>query len=410
MRKLLVCSSRTQGSSVTVFRLRDGLTPLLSGESTGDFQMTGFAKPGYAISPDGQKVVVTNGSSGTGNFLYSDERPTEQHIFPSSKTTTANFSGLIYAIAAGDAFFAVGGASPYLYIFDWSGALQTASTTGLGTVRNLAFSPDGLRLAVLHTTAPYLRIYNTSDWSFVNAASGLGNPAPSYNDLYFTGDGRLVVGCTAVPYLATLNVATGAILNSISSTVSLNSVSGLIKHPDSNRLIWVGSSSSSTSKHIGTYDLDTYQLGLPFADIGATIWYAVLDEANREIIFLHAKSLGRNCSIIKIDEPSVIHYPGDDLNSNVTSTPSPQSLVIVERDTARINGTVRDIGNLPAARRVVAFHREGGYMAASTMSDPSTGDYELIVENTDLHDVQFRAEEGELLNDLFFARVEPEAV
>ncbi|QLI49478.1 hypothetical protein vBPaeMUSP25_23 [Pseudomonas phage vB_PaeM_USP_25] len=395
---------------MTVFRLRDGLTPLLSGESTGDLRMTGFARPGYAISPDGQKVVVTNGAGGTGNFLYSDEGPTEQHIFPSAKTATANFNGAINAIAAGDEFFAVGGSTPFLYILDWSGNLQSVNVTGIAQVRNLAFSPDGLRLAVLHASAPYLRIYNTSDWSFVNVASGLGGASSNYNDLYFTGDGRLVVGSTVAPYLATVNLATGAILNSISSAVSLNSVSGLMKHPDSNQLIWVGSSSSSASKHIGVYDLDSYQLSLPFADIGTTIWSAVLDKVNREIIFLHSDALGRNCSIIKLDEPSVIHDPGDDIKSHVTGTPSPQGLVILERDIARINGTVRDIDNLPAARRVIAFHREGGYMAASTMSDPSTGDYELIVENTDLHDVQFRVEEGELLNDLFFARVEPEAV
>lgn len=409
MRKLLVCAGRSQASSVTVFRLRDGLNPLLSGESTGDFKVNNFARPNYAISPDGQKVVVTTGSAGAGNFLYSDEGPTEQHIFPSAKTTTATFNGQIIAIAASDEFFAVGGASPYLYIYDWSGSLKSVSVTGIGNVRNLAFSPDGLHLAILHTSAPYLRIYNTSDWSFVNVASGLGGPSTYYNDLYHTGDGRLVVGSTTSPYLATVNLATGAILNSISSVASLNSVSGLMKHPDSNQLIWVASS-GSLAKHIGVYDLDSYQLSLPFADIGASIWSAVLDKVNREIIFLHAVALGRNCSIIKLDEPSVIHDPGDDLKSHVTGNPSPQGLVILERDIARINGTVRDIDNLPAARRVIAFHREGGYMAASTMSDPSTGDYELIVENTDLHDVQFRVEEGELLNDLFFARVEPEAV
>ncbi|QLI49417.1 hypothetical protein vBPaeMUSP18_23 [Pseudomonas phage vB_PaeM_USP_18] len=372
--------------------------------------MSGFARPGYAISPDGQKVVVTTGAGGTGNYLYSDEGLTEQHIFPSAKTAVANFNGTINAIAASDGFFAVGGSSPFLYILDWSGNLQSVSVTGIAQVRILAFSPDGLRLAVLHASAPYLRIYNTSDWSFVNVASGLGIPGSSYNDLYFTGDGRLVVGSTTAPYLATVDLDTGAILNSISSALSLNSVSGLMKHPDSNQLIWVGSNGSASNKHIGVYDLDSYQLSLPFADIGASIWSAVLDKVNREIIFLHADALGRNCSIIKLDEPSVFHDPGDDIKSHVTGTPSPQGLVILERDIARINGTVRDIDNLPAARRVIAFHREGGYMAASTMSDPSTGDYELIVENTDLHDVQFRVEEGELLNDLFFARVEPEAV
>ena len=71
-----------------------------------------------------------------------------------------------------------------------------------------------------------------------------------------------------------------------------------------------------------------------------------------------------------------------------------------------IQGSVRDINNNPAARKVRAFERSSGDLCGETTSNPVTGDYELNVYEGDVdYDVQFMAAAGELLNDLFFARV-----
>lgn len=411
MRKLLVCGAHTSTFTPLIFRLRQGMKPAYLGEDAGDFSVSSNAFPNYAMSPDGQKAVVTDGSQSAGaNFRYSTSAPTEQHVLPASATTTANFSGRINSCASSDTHFAVGGSSPYLYVFDWeTKTLQSTNSTGLGTVLKIAFNSDGSRMAVLHQTTPYLRIFNTADWTFVNAGTASGGPGSSYDSgLYFTDDGRLVVGTANSPYLSTFDVSTGARLNAITATTSLNSVSGIFKHPDQNAIIWVGNNNSPSNKHIGVMDLSTYALTLPFVDPGVRITCATYDRVNRELIMIHNEMLGRYCSIIALDDPGTLRHPGDDINSQIRGDGF--NLVVVERDVGRITGTVRDIDNNPAQRRVIAINRAGEYVSAATMSSASTGDYELFVENTGLHDVQFRISDGELLNDLFYARVEPEAV
>lgn len=408
MRKLLLCGPRSNTITPLVFRLRDGMKPTLIGEPTGQFTVNNQANPNYAMSPDGQKAVVTNAGAGVGSFLYSTTAPTEAHIFPSGSTTTASFSGSVSCVGSSDTHFAVGGTSPFLYVFDWATkTLQTTSNSGLGTVIKIKFSPDGSKLAVLHTTTPYLRIYNTADWTFINAGTACGYPGNvNESDLFFTDDGRLVAGTNSSPYLCTYDVATGARLNAITATATNNSVISLVKHPDQNALIWMGNTASG--RRSGLYNLSTYAVSNPFVDPAAAVTSCVLDSVNRELILIHNALSGRYCSIISLDDPMVLVDPGDHLKSQVQA--AIHKLVIVERDIGKITGTVRDIDNNPAQRRVMAYNRAGDYVSGSTLSNASTGNYELYVENTGLHDVQFRIADGELLNDLFFARVEPEAV
>ena len=71
-----------------------------------------------------------------------------------------------------------------------------------------------------------------------------------------------------------------------------------------------------------------------------------------------------------------------------------------------IRGSVRDVENNPAARTVRIYERSTGELCASTTSDPVTGDYSAKVYEGDVdYDAQFLAATGELLNDMFFARV-----
>ena len=71
-----------------------------------------------------------------------------------------------------------------------------------------------------------------------------------------------------------------------------------------------------------------------------------------------------------------------------------------------IRGSVRDVDNNPAARTVRIYERSTGEICATTTSDPVTGDYSAKVYEGDVdYDAQFLAAPGELLNDLFFARV-----
>jgi WD40 repeat protein len=71
-----------------------------------------------------------------------------------------------------------------------------------------------------------------------------------------------------------------------------------------------------------------------------------------------------------------------------------------------VRGSVRDVDNNPAARTVRIYERSTGELCATTTSDPVTGDYSAKVYEGDVdYDAQFLAAPGELLNDLFFARV-----
>ena len=71
-----------------------------------------------------------------------------------------------------------------------------------------------------------------------------------------------------------------------------------------------------------------------------------------------------------------------------------------------IRGSVRDVDNNPAARTVRIYERSTGELCATTTSNPVTGDYSANVYEGDVdYDAQFLAAPGELLNDLFFARV-----
>ena len=71
-----------------------------------------------------------------------------------------------------------------------------------------------------------------------------------------------------------------------------------------------------------------------------------------------------------------------------------------------IRGSVRDVDNNPAARTVRIYERSTGELCATTTSDPVTGDYSAKVYEGDVdYDAHFLTAPGELLNDLFFARV-----
>ncbi|WP_374377753.1 hypothetical protein [Pseudomonas fluvialis] len=411
MRKLILgVGNRSQTIGPIIFRLRDGLRPQFTGETIA-YPLGGSVYPPYAVSPDGQKAVASNGSSSTGNFVYSTASPTEESILPAWDTTTAAFNGQVYAVATSDLHFAVGGLSPFLYIFDWATkTLQTINNTGLGAVKSIAFNGDGTKMVVHHATSPYLRIYNTADWTFVNAASPAGSPGSQgvQNGIYITAGDRIVIGSSSSPYITVFNMS-GARLSAITSSTTNNSVCVLIKHPDENALIWVGDANNPAFKHIGLFNLDTYACTNPYIDPQKPIRTAAYDAANRELILCHDALDSRYCSLLSIDYPSVLKSPGAELDGLVRTT-SFTVFLTLERNSAKITGTVRDIDNNPAQRRVLAIHRAGEYVAAATMSNATTGDYELIVENTSLHDVQFRTADGELLNDLFFARVEPEAI
>jgi len=83
-------------------------------------------------------------------------------------------------------------------------------------------------------------------------------------------------------------------------------------------------------------------------------------------------------------------------------------MLLLQRGLGEVRGTVRDVDNAPAARVVRAYARQSGRLLAQTVSDAATGDYKMTLPDTQPVDVQFQAADGELLNDLLYARVIPD--
>jgi hypothetical protein len=110
-------------------------------------------------------------------------------------------------------------------LFEWQFNTQAGDTQGkyafrrsydaLGVVsgtptlpdsgQGVDFSPDGARLAVGFNTTPFLRVYNTSDWSTV---SGTPTLAGATGGLSFSRDGiRLAIPHSNTPYFSLLNTS-----------------------------------------------------------------------------------------------------------------------------------------------------------------------------------------------------------
>jgi|GEM_PF-5884148 len=117
------------------------------------------------------------------------------------------------------------------------------------------------------------------------------------------------------------------------------------------------------------------------------------------------------------------HYVINPVYGTVVSHYSSMGLVISQRAMGRIYGTVRDVNNQPAARTVELYSSspyDPAFSAAQqrclgrTVSDAATGEYLLHTPEAflnypyDGYSVVFKAEQGENLNDLIYARVTPE--
>jgi WD40 repeat protein len=395
--------------------LRQGLEPVPFFSPLFEYPAIGTGST-IAIGPEYLGGVMQNGSSGAGSFRYYPDLNT----LAGSVTPSAAFAGNMTCCAVGATFYAVGGNSPFLYVFNRNThALVTVATTGLGTLRSMAFSPDGTKLAITHDTTPFVRIYNTSTWAYVDAPAG---GSTSTYSCEFSGDSAyLLVQSAGSPYLAIHNPVTGARTFSYTAnskySASTNSARTIVRHPTANRFIF----SFGASPFIGEFDPATntitdYTAVTSGGVIGAG-WSLVVDpDVSEDAIYLRhgtgSTNPSRTMSKFKVstrapyaNQPNVFRHLLWAYNSA-----NPCNMVITHNTPYKITGTVRDISNNPVARVVRAHRRSDGELAAQTTSDAATGNYDLRVPDIGPFDVQFMAAAGELLNDLFFAQTEPQPV
>jgi len=398
-----------------IIQLRQGLDPLAKLDSHPHFRVSGSGNC-FAVAPDGSAAVLGNRASSDNMRYFSDPANLVGVSIP-----MASFAGYVNCCAINETLYAFGGDSPYLYVFDRAThALVTLNTSGLGEVIAMDFSPDGSRLALAHDKTPYVRIYSTSDWSIVNADT----PAPGYpSACCFSKDSSKLVVCTSSsPYVTIYNASTGvreaSLTRSSDYSITSGSSYGLraVRSPlrGDDRVIFAASSDGK----IATVDTQTHDLQLWAAAnprIGSVNHLVVDPDPDEDALYAfhyYGNTLPSR-TITKYRISTGTPFAGQPaIFRNVcwgSSTPY-GACGIVMTDAHTLTGTVRDVDNAPAARVVRAYSRATGELLAQTTSDAATGNYALKVYDAGPYDIQFMTAEGELLNDLFFARAEPQAV
>lgn len=357
------------------------------------------------ISPDNTKLVRATSAS-SGKMGYKSIPFSDDILFQSLDEPTVSFSGVVTSCSTSNEFRAFAGRSPYLYVFDWdTDSLVTVSVTGLGDVAGIKFSPDGQYLAVVHRATPYVRIYKTQDWSFVDGAVAATSDSESIvwsaNSQKFSIQTRQASSNCILVY----SKDGDRLFASTSGTNNPSYLESSAPHYGQNAAYFAGRPSGTLPK-IYKLDFDTYAI-TSFANVfGYTAYSCAIDEDENYIYFTHSLIDGRYISRIKLEPPYAIERTGEIESLLFYDT---ASMLIYRHNTGRITGTVRDIDNSPASREILAYDRGTGLIAGKTTSDSLTGNYSLPLPSTKPHDVVFRAAPGEQLNDIFFARVEPEA-
>lgn len=419
MRKVTLLDSSTQ-KRVVDLTLRQGLPPLEHRNDSELYNGGSFAdtyQQGTLYTPDMQKCLSKNESSnGTNNYsVFRDIRNSSLMEKP-----LAVFSGVVKEVDVSNTYFAVGGSNPFLYVFDWATlSLQSASTAGLGTVNSLRFSPDGSLLAVSHATSPFIRIYKTSDWSYIEPTAA-ENPSVTHV-VEFSHDGtKLIARATASPSFRVFNAATGARIFSQHIATHITTADAtrgfLYQHPTKNNLVFsLGTSSTTTGPRSYVFNTDTLVLdpinALPSINQSMNRIYGIYFNDLDNSITLSNNSPSTNyLARFNADTYEPMPVPEVDKLYKYYSPIYKFFSNLCKYDTGQITGVVRDINNLPARRMVRAYRRSDGVLMAQTFSDAATGQYKLLLPDTEFYDVQFLTEDGEQLNDLFFAKSIPEQV
>ncbi|MGO2504844.1 MAG: hypothetical protein ACTH7L_01875 [Psychrobacter alimentarius] len=413
MRKLIIAGS-SQTKKFLPFDIRPGLDLRLDQkrEFDGMGNLTYSASANalrFRVSPDKKKFIGNNGSN-TSNDINAWFWDITNSPVTFNKLTTPFPTG-VFAVAVSNDFYAVGGASPFLYVFRSSdNGYVNINTASLGTVYDMSFNNDGTKLAVVHSVSPYLRVYNVSDWSYVNSPTATGVARSAVG---FTADGNYIVAIgTGSPYLTVHNAATLAeTQRETSSTFYPYNGARINNHPFDNNKVLIGCGPGSTNNRKSFYDYNVITKEsidiLPTGSICSSFVYSEVDEL---FYVAHSTSLFEQDESLSIFNARTYARIGTLKGASYFEPNQYSELAIIERDLHKISGTVRSITNTPVARTISVHDRTQGYLIAKTISNATTGNYQIILPDSKEVDVQFHIENGELLNDLFYARVIPEPV
>lgn len=378
-----------------------GLKPVVTKTPT---LMASAAGNHMALAPD-QSAAILGLSTSSGNIRFiGDPASLESIVVPA-----ATFAASIYAVGISNTHYAVGGDSPFLYVFRRSDhGLEAVSTSGLGTVVAMDFSPDGSKLVVAHTSGTNLRVYNTSTWTYADAATAF-NTSPSA--VCFSADGARIVATasssTNYTSVYSADLATRH-FNSTNSAYNAIGYSGVgspraVRSPvNSNHVLF---SCYSASNPVAQIDVTTGTITAYSAIPGGASGNSTLvvdPEAAEDAVYLHhvSGSAGRTWTKLKCSTRVAYPLQPDEFRMymiGISNTPY-SSGYIVRTTPYLVTGTVRDSSNNPAARVVRAYDRATGELMAQTTSNSGTGDYTLKLYSAGPYDIQFVANDDRSVN------------
>lgn len=298
--------------------------------------------------------------------------------------------------------------APAIVLYDTAtwGAISGSGAPALtGAAAGVAWSPDGALLAVLTNIAPYLYVYETATMTQVPFTPALPAVSAGTGALRFSPDGtKLAVGTTSAPQLTVFNVGTWT-KQTIAATPGTQ-VADVAWSPDGKYLATVGgvNASSSVANSMSVYDTATWTKK---ALTGAVAFNTtcVFTPDSKYLAVGSVSSDAAYGNIIFYD--TTTWAPAPAVAERLLPSVRGLSDIQFYADPPRyMRGTVRNVSGNPVARKIRAYMRRTGDLVAETTSNATTGNYvlEIYRPESELIDLQFLTMDGELLNDLFYAR------
>lgn len=362
-------------------------------------------KKGIDISPDNTKMIVA--------YQYNTSNTTKFWVSETDNLTTTQsltyFEGIINCVAISNTHYAVAGSSPFLNVYKWdSHQIIAIDKQGLGAVNDVCFNHNGTKLFVYHQNAPHLRVYDTTDWTHKDVATNKVVSSSSAS-MYYVQNRLVFFGATTThnSHFKTFDDELTELFAYPNSSQWSNfalSYNGVTKCVVDEAGLLVIRHNASNRLELFRLNIDTGEISHKISVNGYSVSSVVL--IGQLLYVSHNTYENRTISVFSAEDLS--------FNEQMTKTFSllqgeVVDFAIIKKDTGKITGQVRDVNNSPASRTVRAFDRKTGKIVAQTVSD-TTGNYQLNLPTTDDVDVQFMAQDGENLPDLFYAKVTPELV
>lgn len=409
----LVCfsSRRFLNNSCLKLNIRQNLPSVFGGiMPTLTTRYHSAYRNGLLISPDRTKILFAHIESNVSNILKFWSITDFNSLQPSQ--SLALFEGYIYSIAASDRHYAVAGTNPFLRLYDWQHQVINIDTKDLSNVYGVCFNDDGSKLFVLHDRSPHLRAYDLATLSYKDITITVRINSV-YAHIYYAFGQLLFFGGTTTNYSYfkmfddELNQTFSFNNNNQYNNYGGNSVGRLLKHPTKDDTLLLIKLSPNNRLEVFELVLNPTPVStLVLQTNFSTIYSACCTDIHIYLCHTYHNATHRTISVYRLSD-----YTFDEVETGAFTQYQGDIMdfVVIKKNTGKITGQVRDVNNSPASRTVRAFDRKTGQIVAQTVSD-TTGNYQLNLPTTDDVDVQFMAQDGDNLNDLFYAKVTPELV